>query len=202
MNKVMAFIDFENFDISKYTYYKDMHPKSFDANKIPKIDFVKMASYLTAQLSSQHQLMKTFLFAPKPDDFLMKDPRRKKEYEWLIGHRNKDFFTLIEGRHSARPTHGYQYKDMDINNPKTYYVNEKGTDVNVSAHMITKAFHNAYDTAIVVSGDTDYLPVYDILNTLGITIVIAGVKGQNLMQFKERTDKQIIMDNNVFKKCV
>lgn len=88
-----------------------------------------------------------------------------------------------------------------ITDNKTFYVNEKGTDVNIAAHLITKAFLGGYDTAIVVSGDTDYIPVYDILNTIGKTLIVAGVNGQNLMKFKDRTDRQIIMDNDFFKRC-
>jgi uncharacterized LabA/DUF88 family protein len=147
-------------------------------------------------------MVKTFLFAPKPDDFLMNDKKKKKTYECLNSHRNKDYLTIIEGSHSARPAPGKRYNQMNVEDSSTYYVNEKGTDVNIASHLLTKAFLGGYDTAIVVSGDTDYLPVYDILNTIGKTVIVAGVKYQNLNKFKDRTDKQIIMDHEFFKECV
>ena len=50
---------------------------------------------------------------------------------------------------------------------------------------------NAYDTAIVMSGDTDYIPVLDILNTMGKATVVVGVRGQNLFQFMRHSDNQI-----------
>ncbi len=91
---------------------------------------------------------------------------------------------------------------MDINNPATYYIEEKGTDVNLATHVLTKGFHNAFDTAIIMSGDTDYIPVMDILNTIGKNVVVVGVKGQNLFKFKHHTDAQLILDDNFFQNCL
>jgi hypothetical protein len=72
MNKVMVFIDFENFNISKYNYYKTIHPSNFDITKTPTVDFVCLAERLTETFTANHQMVKAFLFAPKPDDFLMR----------------------------------------------------------------------------------------------------------------------------------
>ena len=160
-------------------------------NKIPK-EVVNL-------LSNPHTLVKTFLFAPKPDDFLITDSKRKATYNWITGLKNQDYFTVIEGSHVARPVAG---ATMDINNPATYYIEEKGTDVNLATHVLTKGFHNAFDTAIIMSGDTDYIPVMDILNTIGKNVVVVGVKGQNLFKFKHHTDAQLILDDNFFQNCL
>ena len=69
-------------------------------------------------------------------------------------------------------------------------------------HVLTKGFHNAFDTAIIMSGDTDYIPVMDILNTIGKNVVVVGVKGQNLFKFKHHTDAQLILDDNFFQNCL
>ena len=44
---------------------------------------------------------------------------------------------------------------------------ELGTDVNIAIHSLRMAFFNAYDAAIFVSGDTDYLPIYETLRMMG-----------------------------------
>lgn len=210
----MLFIDFENFDISKYSYYKKRYndekekvtKQGNDATQVrfdnPKLDFNKLPQEIIKLLNQPHVLVKTMLFAPKPDDFLMKDERRKSVYNWINGMRNQDFFTVIEGAHLARPINGKAFSSMNIDDPSTYYVEEKGTDVNLAVNVISKAFHNAFDTAIILSGDTDYLPVMDTLNNLGKSVIVVGVKGQNLFKFKQHSDAQIILDNDFFQKCL
>ena len=91
---------------------------------------------------------------------------------------------------------------MDINKPETYFVVEKGTDVNMAAHLITKGFLHAYDTALLLTGDSDYIPILDILNTIGKTTVTSGVKGQNLTRLREHSDDMLILDKEFFASCI
>jgi uncharacterized LabA/DUF88 family protein len=197
----MVFIDYENFNMARQQYYFADAKKNGTNYYLPRLDLTILPKVLVESLSQNHLLIKTFLFAPKPDDFLMLDAGRKKTYDWLCGMKNKDFFTVVEGRHVSRPAKNTLPGDMDINDRASYYVEEKGTDANITAHLITKAFLNAYDTAVILSGDTDYLPTLDILNTMGKTVIMTGVKGQNLGAFREHSDKQIILDDCFFKKC-
>lgn len=198
MQRAMVFIDFENFNLAMRSYYKNILKESATA----RIDFAKFPQELVKKLPGEVQLVKTFLCAPKPDEFLMKDERRRGTYNWINGLKNQKYFTVIEGEHIARPVSGYTYETMDINNAATYYVVEKGTDINLGAHVITKAFLNAYDTAIIVSGDSDYIPVLQILNTIGKTTVSVGVQGQNLVRVKPHSDNTIILDKAFFDTCL
>jgi uncharacterized LabA/DUF88 family protein len=197
MQKVMLFIDFENFDIALSDYYaKTAKPMArLDYNALPQ----KIVGLLPG---TDNRLIKTFLFAPKPDDFLLHDARRKSTYDWIKGLNSKKYFTVIEGRHAARPVTGYTYSTMDINNPSSYYVQEKGTDVNMAAHMIAKGFLQAYDTAVVLSGDTDYIPILEILNTIGKTTVCVGIRGQNMTLLRCASDDMLILDDNFFSACL
>lgn len=101
MQRAMLFIDFENFDIAKYNYYKKKSiadaeeaariagttfPESVPVTN-PRLDFNELPKKIVALLPEPHVLVKTFLFAPKPDQFLMTDPipspvlrRRNKTY--------------------------------------------------------------------------------------------------------------------------
>lgn len=216
MLRAMIFIDFENFGIAKFKYYKKL---ALDAAQAlarqngqpipqfapfhnPKLDFNALPKKIVEQLDTPHVLVKTFFFAPKPDTFLMADPQRASAYNWINGMKNQDYFTVVEGTHSARPVAGFTYQTMSLENPASYYVEEKGTDVNIAAHLITKGLLHSYDTAVVVSGDTDYIPVMDILNTIGKTIVVVGVKGQNLFQFRHHSDAQLLLDDAFFQQCL
>lgn len=216
MQKAMLFIDFQNFDIAKYQYYKkkslddakkeaqakgEAEPISVPTNN-PRLDFNTFPQKIVELLPTQHVLVKTFLFAPKPDQFLMGDPKQASLYNWINGLKNQKYFTVVEGTHSARPAPGYTYQTMNITVPSSYYIVEKGTDINLATHLITKGFMNAYDTAIIVSGDTDYIPVLDVLNTLGKTTIVVGVKGQNLHQFSHHSDDQLLLDDTFFQQCL
>lgn len=194
----MIFIDFENFNLATRHYYREI----LKLNSSARIDFNKFPDALVEMLPRPVELIKTFLCAPKPDDFLMNDPKRKSTYNWINGLKNQKYFTVIEGEHRARPVSGYNYSTMDINNPSTYYVEEKGTDINLGTHVIAKAFLNSYDVALIVSGDTDYIPVLDILNTLGKTTVSVGVYGQNLSNLRAHSDDVIILNKSFFDKCL
>lgn len=194
MRKVMVFIDFENFNIAVMNFYRNMGLPAarLDYNKVPQ-EIVKM-------LPGENELVKTFLCAPKPDDFLINDPRRKSTYNWINGLKNQKYFTVLEGQHLARPVSSGT--PMDINDPDSYFVVEKGTDINMAVHMITKGFLNAYDTAVIVSGDSDYIPVLDVLNTIGKITVVVGVKGQIITKLRNCADDMILLDKDYFDKCL
>lgn len=210
--RAMVFIDFENFDIAKNNYYKNRLSKDTrnqnvieSVNEefvIPKLDYNLLPVEIVKMILIPHVLVKTFLFAPKPDSFLMSDKRRQNTYKWISGLNNQNFFTVVEGAHLARPVSGFTQSTMSLENPSSYYVEEKGTDVNLAAHLLTKAFHNSYDTAVIVSGDTDYIPVMDLLNTIGKNVVVVGVEGQNLSRFKYHTDARLIIDDDFFQRCL
>lgn len=197
MQKAMVFIDYENFSIALRQYYQRLSggKKTIPA---PNIDYRKLSKEIINLLPNQNALTKTFLFVPKPDDFLMQSEYRKKEYEALSELKNLNYLTIIEGSHISRQV-GNQEKN--INDKNTYFVEEKGTDVNMAVHLLTKGFLNAYDTAIIISADTDYKPIMDMLNTFGKTVCVAGVQGQALQSFKSQTDQQLILDDTFFQKC-
>ncbi|MDR1953636.1 MAG: NYN domain-containing protein [Clostridiales Family XIII bacterium] len=198
MQKVMMFIDYENFEIARQNLYKDQFGKGDSSYHAPRINLVKLPHKVATKLSVDYKLIKTFLFVPEPDDFLIKESWRKKKYDFLKGLGNTDFFTVISGRHVARQLTETPPQPYD---KTTYFVDEKGTDINMAVQLITKAYHNAYDTAVILSGDTDYLPIYDILNTIGKTVVVVGVKPQNLSKFKSHSDKQLILDLPLLQDC-
>lgn len=61
---------------------------------------------------------------------------------------------------------------------------EKGVDTRIVADMISLAWANAYDIAVIVSADKDFVPVADFLQTKGIKVVHAGFppRGSHLAQ--------------------
>ncbi|MHB0937118.1 MAG: NYN domain-containing protein [Armatimonadota bacterium] len=61
---------------------------------------------------------------------------------------------------------------------KVFHVEEKGSDVNLGAYLIRDAFRNEYDTAVVVSNDTDLLtPIKIVRSELGKQVGIVNPNG-------------------------
>lgn len=74
---------------------------------------------------------------------------------------------------------------------------EKETDINIATHMLAKGFQNAYDIAILVSGDTDYVQVIRTLHDLGKIVVIAHFPEQNISKYQGMYDDEVILDDHL-----
>ena len=194
MLRGMVFVDHMNFDIALQSYYKSLEKHS------PKLDYNCLFKEIVSLVSNVDYL-KTFIFVPKPDDFLMKDKNLLQHYKWASGLANSKYIDVIEGRYIARPVSG-DASTMDITNRNTYYKVEKGTDINLAIHALSKAHFNSYDVAFVISGDTDYISVYKQLKSMGKIVVVIGVKGQVLGKIVPEVDDFKLIDDNLFNKCL
>jgi uncharacterized LabA/DUF88 family protein len=170
----------------------------FSPETAPRLDYNELPRQIVASINAG-ELMKTILFIPKPDEFLMQDEGLEKYYLWAAGMRVQRNFDVVEGAHMARPTK--PDVPMNIKDSETYYKVEKGTDVNIAIYSLRMAFFNAYDTAVFVSGDTDYLPIYDTLRVMGKLVMLAVVKGQYIGRLIPNVDGFINLDRRFFEKC-
>lgn len=190
MIRAMVFIDHMNFQIALSSHY---HPEP-----APRLDYNELPRQIVAQLGGA-ELMKTVLFIPKPDDFLMQDEGLEKYYQWASGMRVQRNFDVVEGMYAARPTK--HNSPMDINNWESYYKVEKGTDVNIAIYSMRMAFFNAFDIAVFVSGDTDYRPIYETLRMMGKLVAIAVVRGQYIGKLIPFVDSYTNLDKSLFDMC-
>lgn len=186
MLRVMVFIDYQNFNINLHEHYKG---KTFQS-----INYWALGKAINDIIPFQSEVIKIYLFAYKPCEELMKVDFYSKYYEWLNSLRKVPYLEIIEGRQELRT-----YNDivLDINNSKTYFTEEKETDINLATHMVAKGFQNAYDIAILVSGDTDYIKVVETLHNIGKTVVIAHFPHQNISRYNEICDANIVLYDNI-----
>lgn len=193
MLRGMAFVDHMNFNIALTDYYAvfSRHAPSLDYNTVFK-DVMAMRHDIS--------FTKTLIFAPEPDKFLMGDTYLSGYYKWIQGMKNARYLDVIEGRYIGRPVS--EDTSMDISDKKTYYKVEKGTDINLAIHAITKAYNNAYDVAFVFSADTDYISLYRQLKIMGKIVVAVAVKGQQLKKVIPEVDDYIILDDLFFSKHI
>lgn len=186
----MVFIDYQNFNINLQNHFK--------GNKIKSINYQELAKAINSKLPLESQVVKTYLFAYKPCDQLMKLEKYSKYYEWLQKVKVTPYFEVIEGRQELRTIKGVT---LDINDPRTYTTEEKETDINLATHMLAKGFQNSYDIAILVSGDTDYIKVVETLHNIGKTVVIAHFQHQTIDKYNGITDAQITLYDSILNKA-
>lgn len=191
MHKAMVFIDYQNFNINLKEHYKN-NKKEFKS-----INYKLLGKNINDLIQLDSEVLKTYVFAYKPCDDLMRLDSYKKYYEWLNRLKSAKYLEVIEGRQEIRT---YKNVKFDINNPDTYTTIEKETDINLAAHMISKGFQNAYDIAILVSGDTDYTSVIQTLHNLGKIIVIAHFKHQNISKYEGIYDADVILYDDILNK--
>ena len=189
MQKTMVFIDYQNFNINMKKYVKSSKLELFNIN------FIKLSNEVTKHISLDAELIKTFLFAHKPCDELLKLPYYKNHYNWLLSLNNTPYLEIVEGRQEIRSkTRG---KNININDPSTFKTEEKGTDINLAINMLSKSYQNSLDVAVLVSGDTDYIPVAHALHQIGKIVVLASLPNQNIDKYKGVYDEHIKIDMNM-----
>jgi uncharacterized LabA/DUF88 family protein len=187
----MVFMDYMNFEIALQDYYAAY------GERPPRLDYGKMFNDIAR--SKESDFLKAFVFAPEPDQFLIQDEGIQKNYKWLQGMANAKYTDIIFGRHIARPT--IEGAAMDLGDRNTYYKVEKGTDINLAIHALSKAHYNSYDIAFVMSADTDYISLYRHLKTIGKIVMVVAVQGQYLKKVIPEVDDHLILNKAFFSKC-
>ena len=90
------------------------------------------------------------------------------------------------------------------NNDGTFYFGVKGDDVYLANDMLVGAYENLYDTAILVSGDEDFVPVINTLRRLNKKTENAFFTKSSSKKLRKLCDKainlSIIFDKTKLKK--
>ncbi|MCD6163634.1 MAG: NYN domain-containing protein [candidate division Zixibacteria bacterium] len=72
---------------------------------------------------------------------------------------------------------------------------EKGVDTYIAIDMLTFAFKNTYDTAILISGDEDFAVLVNTIKELGKHVEVANLGGSYLL--RQCADKYILIDHEI-----
>ncbi len=74
---------------------------------------------------------------------------------------------------------------------------EKGVDVALVTKMLTFAFRDIYDTAILVSGDADYIEAVQTIRDLGKRVEIVSFRGSISPGLRKLADRFIALEEIV-----
>jgi uncharacterized LabA/DUF88 family protein len=110
-----------------------------------RINFLELASYLTGHTSSSHirGILQRVYYYDAIIDPSDDQEEYNKQNQYLENIREYNFHEVKTGRL--------------IKTKESY--KQKGVDVLLAIDMITKAYHDQYDIAILVAGDDDFIDV-------------------------------------------
>jgi uncharacterized LabA/DUF88 family protein len=77
----------------------------------------------------------------------------------------------------------------------------KGDDIHIGVDMVKFAYNDAYDTAILVSGDGDFYPAVEAVKDKGKRVENAYFSSNHSFLLRQKCNKSIKMDNFI-EKCL
>jgi len=71
---------------------------------------------------------------------------------------------------------------------------QKGVDIFLTADMISLAYENAYDIAVILSGDGDYVALIDLVKSKGKKVWVLSFDSALSPKLRECADKVLVID--------
>ncbi|MFT4309175.1 MAG: NYN domain-containing protein [Candidatus Woesearchaeota archaeon] len=133
---------------------------------------------------------------PELIDYFSKDNSFIRGYYYdSAPHKNhltkerKKFFAFLRNNGFT-----LRLKELDFNNN---HVSQKGVDIFLTADMISLAYENAYDIALIVSGDGDYVALIDLVKSKGKKVWVLSFKSSLSDKLRDCADKVFVIDNMI-----
>jgi uncharacterized LabA/DUF88 family protein len=127
---------------------------------------------LVAELTEECELLRSYWFdAYPPGDRQSKD----------------SFFYFLE-------TNGFRVDAVPLRESDRGY-EQKGLDINLATELIARGFDDAYDVAIVVSGDDDFNRAIRYVQDQGKVVNVAAFESTMSADLKRRADEYIKLDD-------
>lgn len=181
----MVFIDGNNLNNAVYHLFR---------GSPPKYDIKKLAEKLCGDRRSLIKVYYYTALADREDNPRAYDNHRK----FIDALRFVPRLEVTVGYLAKREIPG---KELKLEDPSTYIHVEKETDVNIATDLLTKAFFNSYDTAILVSADSDYARAVESVKFFGKAVELAVTKNQKAAKMKQLADVVIEMDQDFILDC-
>lgn len=140
------------------------------------VDFLKLADVL----KHDRYLVRTYYYSAvvRQEDG---DERYRKQQMFFENLRALPYFDLRLGRLEKRGDS----------------VVEKGVDVQIATDMLLLAHRNVFDTAILVSGDADYVPAVEGVKSIGKHVEVANLSAGRSSHLRQAADRFVSLDEIV-----
>lgn len=157
-----------------------LHGLQQDFNRID-VDF----EALVTKLLDSRQLTRCYYYSALPDQ--SRDPDRyTRQQKFLNAIQRKPYFSVVLGRLETRPSGIYV---------------EKGVDIALAIDMLDLAYHNTYDTAIIISGDGDFSRAVEIVQRMGKHVENAVPPSVHSFHLQKTCDRTINLNAAYLAQC-
>ncbi len=178
MERIMTFIDGSNF-------YYGLKSLNLDSYKpLGNFNFRKLG----LELCHNRKLIEVKYYNAPLDSDADKS-KYKTQQRFFEKIRNTPDVKLILVRMQKRKV-----------NDKIVYV-VKGDDIHIAVDMVTHAYNDAYDTAILVSGDGDFVPAVLAAQAKGKRVEQAYFKQGHSYHLRQKCNNSILLTTELLKKC-
>ncbi|QWK20191.1 MAG: NYN domain-containing protein [Hydrogenobacter thermophilus] len=145
-----------------------------------RIDYQKLVDFLT----ENRKLIRAYFYGAMPHE---KDVK-KNTPEWESFIRQKRFLEELS-------LMGIKVKTAHLKKlPSGEYV-EKEVDIMLATDMLSMAYMNTYDTAVLISGDSDYSYTVEEVQRIGKKVENASFKRTSSYQLRKACDRFILLDD-------
>jgi uncharacterized LabA/DUF88 family protein len=147
-----------------------------------KIDYNRLVSFL----SKDKYLIRAYYYSsmPRVEDVDRDTP------EWDSLMRQRKFIGELKNM-------GIKPRIANLRKLSTGEWLEKEVDIMLATDMLAMAFRNAYDTAILVSGDSDFCYTVETIQDLGKRVINATFRRNSSPLLRAVCDEVIILDDYV-----
>jgi len=179
MKRVVLFIDGNNFYFGLKRLYGD-------SKELSLFNFKKFGEII----AGDNDLLRVFYYNASLDysDNQEKYWKQQRFFEKL---KNTEKVKVILCRLQKRKIKGAN---------KFYYV-IKGDDIHLAVDMVKGAYENAFDTAILVSGDGDFVRAVEVVQEKGKSVENAYFNHLFSWHLKQECSKSIKLTTNILDKC-
>lgn len=140
---------------------------------------------LVRKLLNGRDLTRTYYYTALPDQ--NRDPERyTRQQRFHNALQRKPYFAVVLGR-------------LELRHGDTYV--EKGVDVALAIDLLDLAYHNTYDTAILITGDGDFSKAVQIVQRMGKHVENASTRSCLSRYLQQTCDRTIILDTDFLSDC-
>ncbi len=144
-----------------------------------RIDYSRLVDFLR----ENRRVVRTYYYTAVPQD---RDVRKgTPEWESLV--RQKRFLDELS-------LSGIKVKLARLRKLPSGEFIEKEVDIMLATDMLSLAFQNAYDTAILVSGDSDFIYTVEEIQRIGKRVENATFKKTSSYQLRKTCDRFLLLD--------
>ncbi|MDQ7038739.1 MAG: NYN domain-containing protein [Aquificota bacterium] len=147
-----------------------------------KINYAKLVEFLR----ESRRLVRTYFYTAVPQE---KDIKKGTQ-EWESFIRQRRFLEELSNT-------GIKVKVARLRKLPSGEFVEKEVDIMLATDMLSLAYQNAYDTAVLVSGDSDFIYTVEEVQRIGKRVENAAFKKTSSHQLRKTCDRFILLDDYV-----